>query len=47
MAIEKLEMHLRALNFISRGKPTTHQKAPSEEGIQNDKNMLDSILFNL
>lgn len=37
MAIEKLEMHLRALKFILRGNPTTHQEAPSEEGIQNDK----------
>ena len=33
MATEKLEMQLRALNFISRGNHTTHQTAPSEEGI--------------
>lgn len=26
MAIEKLEMQLRTLNFISRGKPTTIKK---------------------
>lgn len=37
MAAEKLNMHLRALNFILGGKHTIHQTAPSEEGNQNDK----------
>lgn len=32
MATEKLEMQLRALNFISRGNRTTPQIALSEEG---------------
>lgn len=37
IATKTLEMYLRALNFILRGKYTVYQTAPSEEGIQNDK----------
>lgn len=37
IATKTLEMHLRALTFILRGKHTVHQTEPSEEGIQNDK----------
>lgn len=33
MANEKLETHLKALNFISRGKYTAYQEAPSERRI--------------
>lgn len=37
IATKTLEIHLRDLNFILRGKHSVHQTKPSEEGIQNDK----------